>query len=200
MGSPAQAKYQAGASLAAHIRSAVADARLRPITRQQSQAFAHASLVALVAAWDSYLNELARNFYTETANPGDAAFRSIYEIARSESRRVGRRFNTPNWNNSRDFLVRTTGFDPISSWVWPARGMGALQVQERMNQILKVRHSFAHGSQIPSYSWNRSPTGRVRLNQTVLKETEGFFNNLVKRTDVGMKNYLRAVFGRHVPW
>ena len=123
MGSPAYAKYLAGVSQAARIRSAVADSRLRPIQREQAQAFAHASLAALVAAWDGYLNELVRNFYSETADPTNSSFHAIYEIARSQSRVVGKRFNTPNWENSRDFLVATTGFDPYSSWVWPARGM-----------------------------------------------------------------------------
>lgn len=200
MGSPAYAKYLEGASHAARIRAAASDPRIRPITREQSLAFAHASLAAVVASWDAYLNELARNFYAETANALDPPFHAMHSIARAAGRNTGKRFNTPNWENSRTFLIQVTGFDPIAHWTWPARGMGVPQVQERMNQILKVRHSFAHGSSIPTYPWNRTPTGRVSLRQSVLIDIESFFNNIVKRTDAGMASHLNAAFGRTVSW
>lgn len=200
MGSPAQVKYREGVARAARLREAVSDSRLRPIPRDQSQAFAHASLTMLVASWDAYLNELVTVFYLITANPADPAFNRIHEIARRESENISRRFNTPNWENSRDYLLRTTGLEPTSLWIWPARHMTGIVVRERLNEILKVRHSFAHGFGIPSYPWNRTPTGRVRLNASVLREVESFFTNLVRRTDSGMKSYITSTFGNTVPW
>ena len=77
---------------------------------------------------------------------------------------------------------------------------GATQVHERLNQILKVRHSFAHGSAVPSYPWNRTPLGRVRLNVSVLKDVEAFFTNLVRRTDRGMQAHILAAYGKTAPW
>lgn len=200
MGSPAEAKYRKGVARAVRLRAAASDPRLRPIPREQSRAFAHASLAALVASWDAYLNELVDNFYAATATPSNADFHAIHEIARTESQNISRRFNTPNWENSRNYLLRTTGFDPISVWVWPARGMTAPLVHERLNEILKVRHAFAHGLGIPSYSWIRTPTGLVRLNISVLKDVEAFFNNLVRRTDKGMKFYIQSRFAKTISW
>ncbi|TVR98823.1 MAG: hypothetical protein EA406_05570 [Rhodospirillales bacterium] len=200
MPSPAQTKYLGGLETARSIRAAVSDYRLRPMPRRQSQAFAHAALASLVASWDAYLNELVVNFYTVTACPGDPAFHSLHSIAQSESANICKRFNTPNWENARDLLLRTTGFEPTPCWVWPARHMAGPAVRERLNEILRVRHAFAHGLGIPSYSWNRTPTGRVRLNNSVLRDVESFFNNLVRRTDDGMKSHIASRFGGTSPW
>ena len=68
---PSQAAhvYMLGVIRARALRDATIDIRLRPIPREDAQTFAHAYLASLVAVWDAYLNELARNFYQETANP-----------------------------------------------------------------------------------------------------------------------------------
>ena len=86
-------------------------------------------------------------------------YHAIHEVARMAGERAMERFNTPNWENARNFLIATTGYDPISDWTWPRRGMGVQDVKERLNQILRVRHSFAHGFAIPSYSWTTSKRG-----------------------------------------
>lgn len=200
MPSPAQAKYFGGVDTARNISAAVSDHRLRPMPRRQSQAFAHAALASLVASWDAYLNELVGNFYAATSTPSDPAFNSMHSIAQNESENIRKRFNTPNWEKGRDFLLRTTGFEPTPCWVWPARQMPAQAVRERLNEILRVRHAFAHGLAIPSYSWNRTPTGRVRLNSSVLRDVEAFFNNLVRRTDDGMKSHIASRFGGRTSW
>jgi hypothetical protein len=160
----------------------------------------HATLASLVASWDAYLKELVRNFFAETADPSNPGFHATHEIARRASELHSRRFNTPNWENARDFLLASTGFDPLNYWIWPARGMNSILVRERLNEILKVRHSFAHGSTIPSYAWIRTPKGNVRLNTTALQGVEAFFNNLVRRTDDGMKLHIVQTYGRRVQW
>lgn len=200
MGSPASSKYREGVRTAREIRAVLVDVRLRPMTRDKAQTFAHASLAAHVAAWDAYLNQLARDFYAATARPGSPAYMAMHMIAKAQHQEVERRFNTPNYENSREFLLRVTGLDPISCWVWPRRHMGAQQVKERLNQILKVRHGFAHGVGIPAYPWNRTPTGRLKLNTTVLREVDLFFDNLVTRTDGALLRHLHAVYGLSVPW
>lgn len=200
MPSSASAKYRAGVQRARVLRNATLNPGLRPISRNESLTFAHASLAALVAAWEAFVSELARNFYAEISDPVNPAFNAIHAIAQRASDAALERFHTPNWENSRNFLVLSTGYDPIAAWTWPARRMGVQQVQERMNQILQVRHSFAHGFGIPAFSWTMSHSGRVRLTYRALRDTEAFFNNLVRRTESGMKTYVRTAFGRRVSW
>jgi hypothetical protein len=125
------------------------DSRLKPCKREQLQVYAHAALAALVAGWDAFLNEIVREFYRETAKPADSSFTRMHEVARVQAEIRLDRFNTPNWENGRDLLILATGHDPIADWVLSRRGMGVQQVRERLNEILKVRHSFAHGFATP---------------------------------------------------
>jgi hypothetical protein len=78
--------------------------------------------------------------------------------------------------------------------------MSAIQLQERHNQILKVRHSFAHGHSIPQYSWNTLPGGQCRLTRKTIDMVEAFFRNLVRRTDAGMKNHIQSTYNIRVIW
>lgn len=200
MASPAFAKYQEGVANALALRCAVTGPRLRPLSRTTAQVFLHAALATLVAAWDAYVNELVRNFFSETASPLDARYEAIHAVARESSERAGLRFNTPNWENAREFLVHCTGYDPFNDWVWPKRSMGAQAVKIRLNEILKVRHSFAHGFVIPAFPWTQSRSGRTRLTVRALADTEAFFNNLVRQTDRGMKAHIASASGRTVGW
>lgn len=200
MGSPAHNKYGDAIARAARLTGLMGDTRLRPIERETSQILGHAALTSAVAAWDAYLKELVRVFFAETANPSNPGFQAIHEVARQASELRAQKFNTPNWENAREFLLLGTGFDPIQSWIWPARNMSAVLVHERLNEILRVRHSFAHGLAIPSYDWIRTPRGNVRLNKAVMAGVEAFFNNLVKRTDIGMKNHIMQTYQKTVLW
>jgi hypothetical protein len=200
MPSPAAHAYIRGVKRAHTLRDVTIDVRLRPLPSEDVQTFAHAYLTSLVAVWDAYLKELARNFYQETAMPLRVDYHAIHEVARMAGERAMERFNTPNWENARNFLIATTGYDPISDWTWPRRGMGVQDGKERLNQILRVRHSFAHGFAIPSYSWTTSKRGRVRLTVEVLRDTEAFFNNLVRKTDSGLQRHIETTYGRVVAW
>jgi hypothetical protein len=200
MPSPAAHAYIRGVKRAHTLREVTTDVRLRPLPREDAQTFAHAYLTSLVAVWDAYLKELARAFYQETAMPLRVDYHAMHEVVRMAGERAIERFNTPNWENARNFLIATTGYDPISDWTWPRRGMGVQDVKERLNQILRVRHSFAHGFAIPSYSWTTSKSGRVRLTVEVLRDTEAFFNNLVRKTDSGLQRHIETTYGRAVAW
>ena len=79
-------------------------------------------------------------------------------------------------------------------------GMSSLQVRDRLNEILQVRHSFAHGFNIPAYNWTQSPNGRVRLTSEAIQETEAFFKNLVNVTNSGMKAHINLTYGLSSIW
>jgi len=200
MPSPASLMYDRESNKAQILRQTATDKRLRPMSRIQTQVYYHAALASYVAAWDAYINELTRNFFALTANPLDPPFHRVHSLARNAAERALQRFNTPNSENTRNLLVQCTGYDPIADWVWAARSMNAVEVRERLNQILRVRHSFAHGFSIPNYPWTATPTGRVRLTAKSLQDVEAFFRHLVTATDTGMKQHIEGNYGIVVPW
>lgn len=177
------------------LRKAATDSRLRPMSQDEIQVYYHASLTAYVAAWQAYINGLVNNFYDVIADSSDSRFNAIHTIAQQAAEEALRRFNTPNWENTRNLLIQYTNYDPIGDWIWPRRGMVGSQVHERLNEILQVRHSFAHGYDMPPYSWAQSPKGRVRLTSKVIQEIEAFFKNLVNVTDTGMTAHINLTYG-----
>ena len=190
MSSPAASKYMTDAGRIGTLRKTATDKRFRPILREEVQVYYHAALAAYVAAWNAYISNLVRDFYTTIANSLNAESQAIYTIAQQAAEKALERFNTPNWENTRNLLDQYTGYDPIDDWVWQRRGMVGLEVRERLNEILKVRHSFAHGFGVPAYYWTQSPGGGVRLTSKAIQETEAFFKNLVNVTDKGMKAHI----------
>ena len=61
-------------------------------------------------------------------------------------------------------------------------------------KLYAVRHSFAHGFEMPDYDWTQSPSGRVRLTSKAIQEIEAFFKNLVNITDSGMKAHIKSTY------
>jgi hypothetical protein len=78
--------------------------------------------------------------------------------------------------------------------------MNALSVQQRLNEILKVRHSLAHGFDTPGYSWTQPASGENRLTLEALTWTRAFLNHLVASTDRGLRNHLVNVYGAAPAW
>ena len=171
-----------------------------PRLHDEKQIYYHAGLAAYVAAWDAYINNLVRIFYNEIDNPSNAEFQAIYTISRQATELALRRFNTPNAEKTRELLQQYTGYDPIGDWVWTRRKMVGLQVRERLNEVLRVRHSFAHGFAIPALDWTQSSSGKVRLTSAAIQETEAFFKNLVNVTDSGMKVHIKLTYGITGVW
>ena len=200
MSSPAALKYITAAGRIQTLRKTATDRRLRPMLYDEIQVYYHASLAAYVATWNAYISDLVSTFYDVIADSSDSRFNAIYTIAQQAAKRAVDRFNTPNWDNTRNLLVQYTGYDPIGDWVWTRRGMAGRQVHERLNEILQVRHSFAHGFNMPAYDWTQSLGGKVRLTSEAIQETEAFFKNLVNVTDTGMETHINLTYGIASIW
>ena len=187
--SPAALKYRTTVDRIETLHRTATDKRLHPMSHDEIQVYYRAALTGYVAAWNAYIKNIVYDFYDVIPNSSP-----IYAVARQAVERSTERFNTPNWENTQKFLEQGTGYDSINDWVWSQREMSGLQVRVRLNEILRVRHSFTHGFDIPTYDWTRSPSGNIRLTGKVIQETEAFFKNLVKVTDRGMKTYIEATY------
>ena len=164
------------------------------------QVYYHAALTGYVAAWNAYIDNLVRNFYDMIADSANPKFDAIHTLAKGTVENALTRFNTPNWENTRNIFNQYTGYDPINDWGRSQTNMNLEQVHQRLNEILRVRHSLAHGSDMPAYNWTQSPSGRVRLTSKAIQEIEVFFKNLVNVTDNGIKAHIESTYGLSNIW
>jgi len=182
------------------LREAGRSLRFLASADEDVQTYYHASLAMSVAAWDAYLNRIVLEVLNMVAKPVDTPFHSLHTIAFGFSERALERFNTPNFENSRLLIVSCTGYDPYSDWAWSPRQLGPLQVRDFLNQILQVRHSFAHGFALPAYPWTQSRTGKVRLTSAGVTTIEALLKHLIAATDKGLGAHIRTAFDVAIRW
>jgi hypothetical protein len=180
--------------------SVILKADRRGLGHKEVQALYGAIFVAQTAAWNAYVVRLVDCFFQEVADPAAPNFHAMHSLANSIVKLQLERFNTPNAENTRNLILTSTGYDPWTDWQWPAHRMNALAVRVRLNEILKVRHSFAHGFTMPSYTWNQSASGEIRLTLNGLGWTRLFFDNLVVSTDRGLKQHLNGIYAVMPRW
>ncbi len=199
MSSPAAKRFAVARTRAAILHNVAGDRRLRPQNISEREALCHAHLAAMAAAWNGYVVNVTRDYGSATATPMDIRYSAKHILVTTLLDRALKKFNTPNDENTREILTLYTGYDPINDWTWPERGFGGVQVRERLNEIFKVRHSFAHGYPIPPLTWTQSKSGSVILTKTASQMAEAFFANLVRRTDEGLRGHMKRIHGID-PW
>ncbi len=182
-------KFSEALNAAQCVRRSANDSRLRPINSKARNYYLHASLAAYVASWDAYLNNVVQEFIDCIRQPLDVDYATAHERLQNFTEATLRRFNTPNWENSRNLLISCTGYDPINDWNWRRASMNGTQSREFLNEILNVRHSFAHGFAIPAYNWTTTPLGKHQLNDSVLQRIERFLLHLATETDKGLSKF-----------
>ena len=200
MSSPAALKYRTTVERVQTLRRTATDKRLRPMSHDKIQVYYHAALTGYVAAWNAYIDNLVRDFYDVIADSANPKFDAIHTLAKDIADNALRRFNTPNWENTRNLFNQYTGYDPINDWGGSQVNMNREQVNQRLNEILHIRHRLAHGSNMPTYNWIQSPSGKIRLTSKAIQDIEAFFKNLVKVTDKGMKAYIESTYGLTNIW
>lgn len=159
-----------------------------------------ASVAAGVAAWDSYVKEAVRAFLQASYPPSGYGAQAAHELLVGLANDRLNRFNTPNSDNVRMLLMSVTGYDPWPDWVYARRNLNSLQMRGRLDEILKVRHSFAHGHAMPSFSWNTNRLGAVQLNTKAVSDVLAIIHILTITTDQGLTRRLRSVHGVVGQW
>lgn len=166
--------------------------------------FLHAALATQVASWDAYVKALASEYFSVTADPSQPRFNALHTICDSAMIIAKDKLNTPNSENTREFFLKYTAFDPWPCWAGVRFGTmplsSTLYVRERLNEIFKVRHSFAHGFTMPGYSWNQNVSGSPQLTCAILQSTSVFFSDLCRNTDKAMAMHIASQHGLPNPW
>lgn len=103
-----------------------------------------------------------------------------------------KRVNSINSEKARDLLINFSGFDPWSDWVFIKFGSEILQntihVRNRLDEVVDIRHAFAHGVPMKEYSWIKH---KSMLTCADLRATNKFLCTLVEKTDRGFSRYIR---------
>jgi hypothetical protein len=199
MSSPARSQYLTASAKAELLQTNVGLSRGRFTKYERSVQYA-ASLAAHVAAWESYLENLVQDFITEISDPLDMRYTALSDLFAPKVEQELKRFNTPKYDNARTLVATCTGYDPINDWNWPARRMGGPAVRILVDEIVNVRHCFAHGTAMKSYDWNTSTAGQVRLTVQALVLVRGIFGHLVSVTDRQLDAHIRATYGLVRSW
>lgn len=164
----------------------------------------HAALANQVAAWDAYVKALSLEYFSATAEPTDIRFSAMHDLLKTQLEIELKKFNTPNSDNCRSLLLKYANFDPWPHWLnlkfAGATISASLVSRNTLDEILKLRHSFAHGFAIPANSWNVDPSGAATLNCRILGETRRFLVQVCEKTDRGLASHVAAQHGIVRPW
>lgn len=166
--------------------------------------FFHASWAAYIASWDAYLKAVCLEYITKSnvaltlgiPNPAVIAFQGIHEVALSLFRSRIEKFNTPNFDNSREFVVQCTGQDFYGDWRWDGKGYTNIQIKELLNEAVRVRHSFAHGFPVRNIAYLSVVDGNNAISYRKAVFVRSMVNHLAITTDGALNARLLEIFGR----
>ena len=166
--------------------------------------FLHAALAAQVAAWDSYVKAVAKEYFSATARPTDAKFTTVHSLLQGRMLAAEKKLNTPNSENCREFFMIFMGFDPWPHWTGIPFGKitlnSSLLVRDKVDEIFKLRHSFAHGFSMPVFNWNQNSAGAAHLDCQIISNTCKFLSKLCEATDNGLAQHIANQYSVTNPW
>lgn len=171
----------------------------RPGRRFGEMSLNRAVVILTVAAWQAYVEDLARAALGILAPTPQTL---LYQLIRADTLNAIRRFNTPNSRNTIDLLIRT-GFDPsvlwafLTRWPWARLTTGEIfyqqktwtsaQAIEELDIWLQVRHRIAHGRDLDDPGIRRilsgTASGKPSLRKVDAERCIAFMEALAKATD-----------------
>ena len=178
--------------------------------RYEQDALHRAGVVLTVAAWQAYnekvleeaVDAIAINL-RDPAAPAPSWALQTFNMRRAQVASLVKKFNTPSDVNVRDFSLETLGFNPWPSWEWRQgpRQWSVEEVRRRTNTWVQVRHSIAHGFELPmNVQWLRGRNGAVRLTLGLMKECRAHFVHLTSRMDAAFSDHLLSEHNLPRPW
>ncbi|MEZ2222229.1 HEPN domain-containing protein [Rhizobium sp. RCC_161_2] len=178
--------------------------------RHEQDALHRAGVVLTIAAWQAYIEKLVG----EALDIIDGEMRSpqldspqwaihTFQLRRTAILNAVKKFNTPDDDKVRDLLLEAFGFNRWASWEWrvgPRQGTVA-ETRRRTNTWVLVRHSIAHGFNLPSdIDWLQGGNGQARLTLGLLMECRKHFVFLAAKTDAAFAAHLTAAHSIASPW
>jgi hypothetical protein len=174
--------------------------------RAEEVSLNRAVIVLAVASWQSLVQDLTLAAIDLSApGPGSPMSTATYAVLAGRVRAEVNAFATPNAQNSRR-LMTAAGFDPRPHWTWRQRGGRAVgmvtwrphQVDERIDEWLRVRHAIAHGHpQLPQVAalqavraQPNSPPADPTIRLVDAEQCLAFFRRLASLTAAGMASHL----------
>jgi hypothetical protein len=200
MPSQALQSFLAARHKARRLSDLSTDKRLRPLRYEEIEPPLHASLAAYVSGWEIFVESITLEFLDKQITVSSAKASLFAKVLRDEASRTIARFNTLNFNESRDLILRFTGFDPLSVMNSSRLAMTSTQVQTRLNEILKVRHSFAHGHALPPLAWLTRYAHQSRLSKRAVRSVEALLGDLSENIDRGLAAYAATTIGGPAIW
>jgi hypothetical protein len=176
------------------------DRRLRPLTYDDMEPSLHAALAAYVSGWEAYVEDVTLEFLNALVGAMDPKASAFAKTLHDEAERVVKRFNTPTFDESRNLLYRFTGCDPFTVMMSSRLKMTTAQTQTRLDEILRVRHAFAHGRPLPNFRWLTRYAHSSRLSQQAVKGVDVLLTDLVEGVDVALSAYALTTFGVNSLW
>lgn len=195
MSSKAKKQFITLRQKARRLLETATDRRLRPLKYYEIEPSLHAGLASLVSAWENYIEAVALEFITCLIDPAQPQKTAIVQLLQLEAKSITSKFNTPNSENSRNLVMRCTGFDPYTFMQSPRLGLNVIQTTARLNEILKVRHSFAHGFSIPNFPWLTRYGHNANLSKKIVQDVDRLISDLVNNIDINIEIHLFNTFG-----
>lgn len=180
--------------------------------RHNTAALNRSAIVLTVSSWQSYIEKVVLEtmdlFKPSTPDPiNEDRFRLQQQIAKSA---VGK-FSTPGTQQIRSLFKSSIAIDPLKKWqldytcveTKKRTRLTIAQTQNRLLEWIKIRHTIAHGNDLPGeIVWLKNdanvPTPSIRLN--LVREGICFFTNLAAQTDVAIHEELAQNYQIDTGW
>ena len=160
----------------------------------------HAALASIVSAWEGYVEAITIEAIDTIANCSNAEVLLLTMLIKAEAKVAIAKFNTPTAENCRGLLLRFTGFDAFPYMRSQRLSLTAHLARVRLNEILQVRHAFAHGYSVPAYSWTTRYGLKNRLTKNAVIQSSRLIDDFVSNIDSELAKHIKSAFPTRLAW